>query len=513
MKIKNTLSKDKQIVTVKPSGRVDINNSQQLLDKLNALADKHNEIILDASEIEYISSAGLRVFLSVYRNMRKKHGSFKLINVNDTVQDILEVTGFDIIFEYAIIGDKPKPPIDVKKKLTDKGQEHLLRFYDELDLKGREKLCGQIEALDLSILDNKETQIIRGRFEPLGAMTKERIDKDRERLTQIGLDAIRQGKVGAVLLAGGQGSRLGSKDPKGMFNIGVNKTLYIFECLIDRLMSVTEQAGAFLPLFIMTSSGNDKQTREFFEQQNYFGYDKNYIHFFVQEQLPTVDLNGKLMLSAKDTIACAPNGNGGWYASMQRTGVLHATKDAKNIEWLNVFAVDNVLQRIADPCFIGAVIDTGSGCGAKVVTKASPDENVGVLCLEDGKPSVVEYYELTDEMRTRREEDGSLSYKYGVILNYLFKADELDKAYDTSLPLHKAFKKVDYINESGELIHPDEPNAYKFETLVLDMIGQQSSCLAFEVEREKEFAPVKNKTGIDSVESARELMIRNGIEL
>lgn len=148
---------------------------------------------------------------------------------------------------------------------------------------------------------------------------------------------------------------------------------------------------------------------------------------------------------------------------------------------------------MADPCFIGAVIDSQKESGSKVVAKADANERVGVMCLEDGKPSIVEYYEMTDEMIHSRESDGKLSYNYGVILNYLFKIENLNKITNAKLPLHKAFKKIKYLDDKGNLINPDEPNAYKYETLVLDMIKLQDSCLAFEVEREKEFAPVKNK--------------------
>ena len=402
---------------------------------------------------------------------------------------------------------------DIRSHLKALGQEHLLRFYDELDSSSQSRLIEQLKDLDYSVLDITDRQEQRGAFEPMGAMTLDQIEKNRPRLTEIGLDAIRRGEVGAVLLAGGQGSRLGSADPKGMFDIGINRRLFIFECLIGNLLEVTEKAGTFLPLFIMTSSQNDAQTREFLKAHDYFGYDGSHIHFFVQEQLPTVDVNGKLMLSAKDTVSCAPNGNGGWYISMRRSGLFKRIKNAKSLKWLNVFAVDNVLQKIADPCFVGAVISDGKSCGAKVVSKAAPDEKVGVLCLEDGKPSIVEYYEMTDEMKTLRDPDGSLSYRFGVILNYLFRIDELDKAFGVSLPLHRAFKQVSFIDENGELIRSEKPNAYKFETLVLDMVRLQSSCLAFEVEREREFAPVKNKTGIDSVESARALLQKNGVEL
>lgn len=402
---------------------------------------------------------------------------------------------------------------DIRSHLKALGQEHLLRFYDELDSSSQSRLIDQLKGLDYSVLGITDRQEQRGAFEPMGAMTLDQIEKNRPRLTEIGLDAIRRGEVGAVLLAGGQGSRLGSADPKGMFDIGINRRLFIFECLINNLLEVTKKAGTFLPLFIMTSRQNDAQTREFLMEHDYFGYDGSHIHFFVQEQLPTVDVNGKLMLSAKDTVSCAPNGNGGWYISMRRSGLFKRIKNAKSLKWLNVFAVDNVLQKIADPCFVGAVISEGKSCGAKVVSKAAPDEKVGVLCLEDGKPSIVEYYEMTDEMKTLRDPDGSLSYRFGVILNYLFRIDELDKAFGVSLPLHRAFKQVSFIDDNGELIRPEKPNAYKFETLVLDMVRLQSSCLAFEVEREREFAPVKNKTGIDSVESARALLQKNGVEL
>ena len=178
-----------------------------------------------------------------------------------------------------------------------------------------------------------------------------------------------------------------------------------------------------------------------------------------------------------------------------------------------MFAVDNVLQQIADPCFIGATIASGCEAGAKVVAKADPDERVGVLCLEDGKPSIVEYYEMTEEMRTLREPGGRLSYNYGVILNYLFRVDKLQKIMDQQMPVHLVKKKIPYMNEQGQLVEPEAPNGYKFETLVLDMVHMQNSCLSYEVKRNKEFAPIKNATGVDSLESARELLKLNGVTL
>ena len=391
-------------------------------------------------------------------------------------------------------------------------QEHIVKHMQTLTEPEQYAMVRQIESLDLSVLNAQENEEKRGTFAPLFATTLAEIEQNHERYTQIGLQAIRNGKVGAVLLAGGQGSRLGFDHPKGMFRIGIDRELYIFECLINNLLDVVKQADAWIPLFIMTSEENNRETQAFFEQHNYFGYSPDNVFFFVQEQLPTVDTNGKLMLADKGVIKTAPNGNGGWYASMAKTGMLRIVQNAQ-IEWLNVFAVDNVLQRIADPCFIGAVIESGKVSGAKVVAKADPEERVGVLCLEDGRPSIVEYYEMTDEMIHRREADGTLSYNYGVILNYLFRVDKLNQTLSVKLPLHRAFKKIPYMAENGEYVRPEEPNAYKFETLALDMVKLQDDCLAYEVDRSKEFAPVKNKTGVDSVDTARELLRLNGVEL
>lgn len=391
-------------------------------------------------------------------------------------------------------------------------QEHIVKHMQTLTEQEQYAMVRQIESLDFSVLNTQDNEQKRGTFAPLFATTLSEIEQNCERYTESGLQAIRHGKVGAVLLAGGQGSRLGFDHPKGMFNIGVEHELYIFECLINNMLDVVKQADAWIPLFIMTSVENNKETREFFEKKGYFGYSSDNVFFFVQEQLPTVDTNGKLMLADKGVIKTAPNGNGGWYASMAKTGMLQIVKEAK-LEWLNVFAVDNVLQRIADPCFIGAVIESGKVSGSKVVAKADPEERVGVLCLEDGKPSIVEYYEMTDEMIHSRESDGTLSYNYGVILNYLFRVDKLNQTLSVKLPLHRAFKKIPYMAPNDEYIKPEEPNAYKFETLALDMVKLQDDCLAYEVDRSKEFAPVKNKIGVDSVETARELLRLNGVEL
>lgn len=404
---------------------------------------------------------------------------------------------------------------EIFETLTEHGQEHVLEAYKKLDNKGKEKLAAQIERIDWSIVamaGHKELAQKRGKLEPLSAIEVSEIEKKKASYEKTGIDAIKAGKIGAVLLAGGQGTRLGSDGPKGKYNIGETKDLFIFECLINNLLDVTNKAGCFVPLYVMTSDKNHEETTTFFAEKNYFGYPKDYVKFFKQEMAPSVDFNGKLYMETADSLSLSPNGNGGWFYSMAVTGVLDDVK-ARGIEWLNIFAVDNVLQRIADPVFVGATLDSGCVSGAKVVRKADPNEKVGVLCLEDGRPSIVEYYEMTDEIINSREPNGDLSYNFGVILNYLFRVDKLEKIMNEKMPVHVVEKKIPYMAADGTYVNPEEPNGYKFELLVLDMIHLLDDCLSFEVVRDYEFAPIKNKTGVDSVESARALLQKNGVEL
>lgn len=398
----------------------------------------------------------------------------------------------------------------IEKKIMETNQKYLTPLIGK---QIPEKLELQMEGLDWGYLDLIHSKgQKRGSFAPLGAMELPEIERREEEFRKIGLDAVRSCKIGAILLAGGQGTRLGFDKAKGMFNVGLTHDLYIFEQLIENLKKVTAAAGAWVPLYIMTSEKNDEQTREFFEEHQYFGYDPDFVKFFVQEMVPAVDFDGNVLMESEDSLAMSPNGNGGWFISLQKAGLERDLKE-KGVEWLNVFAVDNVLQQIADPVFVGATIASGRVSGAKVVRKVGPHERVGALCLEDGKPSIIEYYELTPEMAEATDANGSLLYGFGVILNYLFRLDKLLDISNNRMPLHIVKKKVSYLDENGRLQKPDEPNAYKFETLILDMVYLMDDCLSFEVDREKEFAPIKNATGVDSVESARKLLEKNGIIL
>lgn len=398
-------------------------------------------------------------------------------------------------------------------RLKSINQEHLLAYYDELDEEKKAILLSRIEKTDFSVLSAIESQKTRkvGKLTPADALDTESIKSNSAEYAKTGVKAIADGKVAAVLLAGGQGSRLGSTAPKGMFDMGISRELSIFACQMESVKRIAAQAGYNFHLFVMTSTINDAQTRAFFAEKNYFGYEKDRIHFFVQDVVPACSFDKKVLLSQKHMPALVPNGNGGWYVSLLNSGLGEIIK-AEGIEWLNVYGVDNVLQKICDPVFVGATIKSGVNCSGKVVTKTRPEENVGVLCKEDGAPTVIEYTEIEDEYKYARDESGKLIYSAGVILNYLFSVPKLDEICKKKLPYHIAVKKIEYV-EDGKTVCPSKPNAYKFELLAVDLVKLMGSCLAFEVEREKEFAPVKNATGVDSVETARALLIKNGVEL
>ena len=404
---------------------------------------------------------------------------------------------------------------EAEAKLSRYGQQQLLRFYETLQPDGQQRLLEQIARTDFDVLSNMEHRgkpQKRGVFAPIDVLELEDIRREEARYRAAGLEAIRARKAAAVLLAGGMGTRLGSDNPKGMYDIGITQPVYIFQRLMENLQDVTREAGNTVRLFIMTSEKNHDATVSFLKEKQFFGYPEEEVVFFEQDMAPACDYDGKVFLEAKDAIATSPNGNAGWYLSMRKAGLDRMLRD-EGIEWLNIFAVDNVLQRILDPVFLGATVLGHADCGAKVVKKASPDEAVGVMCLEDGRPSIVEYYDLTEDMRDAVNEKGDPAYNFGVILNYLFYEPALARIVDRQLPLHVVEKKIPYVDAEGRPVKPETPNGCKFEQLVLDMIHELENCVVFEVVREHEFAPVKNKTGIDSVESARELCRQNGIAL
>ena len=403
----------------------------------------------------------------------------------------------------------------ITEKLRAAGQLQLLRFYDELDDREKQSLKDQIIQTDFSYLSrfsSKDNPASRGVITPLKAMTLSEIACRQAEYEEAGLKALASGRIAAVCLAGGMGTRLGFNGPKGCFDIGITHPVYIFQRLIENLMLRVKSCGRWIWLFFMTSENNDEATRAFLEEHKYFGYDPSYIRFFRQEMAPAVGEDGQVLLETKSRIAVSPNGNGGWFRSMQSAGFISLLQE-QGVDFLNVFAVDNVLQNICDPVFIGAVLDSGCASGSKVVRKNSPDERVGAMCLEDGRTSVIEYYEMSEAMRHETGPDGERLYNFGVTLNYLFRIPDLVKAADDKLPVHFAHKKIECVDEEGNRVMPDQPNGWKFEYFIFDILHILDGCLPFEIERNKEFAPIKNASGTDSPDSARELCRMNGIIL
>lgn len=406
--------------------------------------------------------------------------------------------------------------LQAKELLEKKGQTQLLKYYDELDESGKAKLLDAIENLNWDFEDalaNPVDLTGKGRdIHPISGLRDKEIQARKAEFEAVGVKAIQDGKMAAVLLAGGMGTRLGVDGPKGAYDIGVTKPLYIFEQQMKNLLDVVNQCGVKVPLYIMTSDKNHEQTTSFWKEHNYFGYEECDVKFFKQDMAPAVDYDGKIILETKDTPALSPNGNGGWFSSLQRAGLCEDLHK-RGVEWLNIYAVDNVLQRIADPVFVGATISSGVNCGAKAIFKTNPYEKVGVLCMDGDQPDIIEYYELTDDMANEKDENGDLVYSYGVIMNYLFRLSKLEEIVDKKIPVHIVEKKIECLCEDGVTRKPEKENGKKFETLAVDLVKLMGSVLPYEVIREKEFAPIKNKTGIDSVESARELLKLNGVEL
>ena len=398
---------------------------------------------------------------------------------------------------------------EIKRKLKKYGQEHLLNFYDTLDEKKQDQLLDQIEKIDFELInslynktknaDKKEEAVI----ESIDFIDKYKLNGDYKYYEDLGKKAIREGKLAAVTMAGGQGTRLGHNGPKGTFDIGLDSHKSLFELLCDYLKNESAKYNVQIPWFIMTSKENNSATIEFFKKNKYFGYEKN-IHFFVQGELPMVDTEGKILIGEDGLIKEAADGHGGVYESLLKSGMTEKMKEL-GVEWVFIGGVDNCLVKMVDPVLMGIAIDKGVTAAGKSVVKANPHEKVGVFCKKNGKPSVIEYIDISEEMAEATDKDGELLYGESHILCNLFNISAIERMGKTPLPYHSAFKKATYIDKDGHKVVPDKPNAYKFEAFLFDAFGEVDDMAILRVKREEEFAPVKNATGVDSPETARKL--------
>lgn len=396
--------------------------------------------------------------------------------------------------------------IEILKKHS---QEHLLQFLPYLTKEEQENLENQILKIDFEQLDKlyestKKEQIVEEKkIEHISYTDKSKLTKERkEQLESIGKQVITSGKYAVITMAGGQGSRLGHQGPKGTYSLNtVNGPKYLFEIIIDTFKRAQKEYNVTIPWYVMTSRENHKETVEFLEEHQYFGYDKSKVKFFTQGELPLLDTQGNVILDKDKKIKEAADGNGGIYGAIAKSGFISEMRE-KGIEWIFISNMDNILSNFIDPLLVGLTIEENRKIAAKSVAKNGPKEKIGVLCKVNGRPRVIEYIDLPEELAEARDEDGELLYGEGNFGNYLVHREVLEDLESVKLPYHAAFKKSNYLDEQGKLVEATQPNAYKFEAFVFDVFARYDEITILRVKREDEFAPVKNATGEDSPETA-----------
>ena len=399
----------------------------------------------------------------------------------------------------------------IRKILKKYSQEHLLNGYEKLDETKQKQLLDQIMHTDFELINSlynntrKELELSNDTIAPIEFLDKEKLNGYYKGFQETGEKAIKAGKLAAVTMAGGQGTRLGHNGPKGTFDIGLESHKSLFEILSDSLKEQGKKYGVTIPWFIMTSEENNNDTIEFFAKHRYFGYEKDKnIFFFKQGELPMVDTEGKILIGENGLIKQAADGHGGIYEALVKNGMTNKMREL-GVEWIFIGGVDNCLVKMVDPILMGIAIQKQVTAAGKSVVKANPEEKVGVFCKKNGRPSVVEYSEIPEKMARAKDERGELIYGESHILCNLFNIDAVERMGNKPLPYHSEFKKATYINKDGKKVVPDGPNAYKFEAFLFDAFGELDDMAILRVKREEEFAPVKNASGVDSPETAREL--------
>ena len=405
--------------------------------------------------------------------------------------------------------DREQEAIELLKKYN---QNHIVNLLKKLDGVRKQELLDQIDRIDfqqiMELYDNtkKEIEIKENKIEAISYLDKAKLSKEqKEKFDKLGEDIIRSGKYAVVTMAGGQGTRLGHDGPKGTFKLDVyGKGKYLFEILKDNLAEANEKYNTVIPWYIMTSKENNQATVEFLEKHNYFGYPKEAVTIFTQSELPLVDTEGKLLISKDMKIKEASDGNGGTYSSLRASGALADMKN-KGIKWIFIGGVDNALLKMADVTLLGMAIEKKVQIASKSVVKANPHEKVGVFCRMNGHPKVIEYAELPEKMAEEVDENGELKYGESHIMCNLYTIDAIEKASKEPLIYHSAFKKNSYIDEDGKEVIPTEPNSYKFESFIFDAFEFFDDIAILRGKREDDFAPVKNREGVDSPKTAKEL--------
>lgn len=406
----------------------------------------------------------------------------------------------------------------IRAALDEHGQEHLLRFHEELPPERRSSLLDQIEQIDfLNLRELIETYVTRrptidlpAALEPAPCYPINLQEVDRYR--EAGADLIRGGKVAAFTVAGGQGTRLGWNGPKGSFPATVITGKPLFRLFAEQIVAAQQRYGVTIPWYIMTSPINDADTRAFFTDNNCFGLSRRNIFMFPQGVMPSFDATtGRILLAAKDEIAFNPDGHGGSLKALRTSGAIEDMA-SRGIEIISYFQVDNPLVKIIDPLFLGlhaAAPDSSGEMSSKMVAKTCPEEKVGVFCRAGGKTMVIEYSDLPEALARECDAEGRPRFAAGSIAIHLLSVAFVNRLTADGrfhLPWHRADKKVPHIDlDTGRLVEPVQPNGVKLEAFVFDAIPLANSSIVMETARAEEFAPIKNADGVDSARTSHQL--------
>jgi UDP-N-acetylglucosamine/UDP-N-acetylgalactosamine diphosphorylase len=401
-------------------------------------------------------------------------------------------------------------PDKLRDQLRAFGQEHLLAGWDSLSHEARRGLLEQLAGLDLGQLrtlyarrDHAYTVPPAERIQPVPVIP---LDADAAEARRAGEQALRQGQVAVLLVAGGQGSRLGFEHPKGMFPVGPVSNKTLFQIHAEKVLALRRRYGKPLPFLVMTSPATDAETRSFFAEHANFGMPADELALFCQGTMPALDLTtGRLILEAPGRLFLSPNGHGGTLTALADSGLL-ARLRKQGIRHVFYFQVDNPLVKVADPSFLGHHILTRAEVSAKIVPKESPTDKLGNLVLVDGRCTMIEYSDLPEALARQTDERGRLRIWAGSPAIHVFDVDFLQRAVGegVKIPFHVARKKVPYLDESGRVIHPDRENALKFELFIFDVLPLADRCTVVETSRRQEFVPLKNASGPDSPETVRQ---------
>ncbi len=409
----------------------------------------------------------------------------------------------------------------IRQQLREHDQEHLLTFWSQLDQRQRKELLGQIRELDLARIDDWVEQLVkraptaevtRQDFEPAPSYAPEPRDAAQRRkykkAIELGKSLIAEGKVAALTVAGGQGTRLGFDGPKGNYPISPIRHKTLFRLFAETIQAVSRQHGATCPWYVMTSPMNHTQTVEIFQAESHYGLDARDVFIFQQGTLPNFGFDGRILLADKSEIARSPDGHGGCIRALARSGAL-ADMKRRGIEYLSYWQVDNPLVKLFDPLFVGLHALDGAEMSSKAVIKNSPKEKVGNFCLVDGKVTVIEYSDLPDELAQKRRPDGALAFELGSIAIHIISTGFVEKLNTEghALPLHRAVKKIPHLDLQGHRIEPKQPNGIKLESFIFDALPLARKSVILEILRREQFAPTKNATGEDSAETTRHMMV------